>query len=450
MKLNKKNIFRYGMLACSLIFCLCWFGVDGIRVEPDTGGYVNFSMSREPLYPTVLALFRWVFGEVTYFVWVGLFQSILYGYAIWFFCDRLAKQLKMEPIAFSANWFICVFVNLLTRFLAGRKSMYFLDITSEGIAIPIFLLFSINLYIYTINQKKKNLFATLIYGLLLILTRKQMYIVVPILGLVFLVMCILKKITIRKLVGLWGMVIAMFGTSILADVCYNMAVRGETVRHTADSSCLLITAIYTADESDAELIPDRSVRELFLEIVGEKNAQELGYAGEAKFGLELAEHYAQHFDEIAFGIVNPAIYHFVELQGVEGYVEAELAFGEVNDYLLSCILKENIPRMIVVFTANALSGFCNTVAKSSRMISTAVCLLYLIWGTIWILTAKHKEMNDEFMLGIVTIICVVVNVVAVSVMIFAQSRYMIYNMPIFYGSLFAMMRKLILTRRKEQ
>ena len=441
MKIDKTGYFRYGLLGVSILFFCFWFFFDGIRIAVDAGSYENFSMSREPLYPVFLAIFRNIFGQEYYAV-IGFVQSILWAFSIWYLCDVLYREMKLNRLSFVVLLILNFFLCMSTRFLTGRKSFYSLDIGSEGIAIPLFLLFATELFLYLFKQKNRNLIGVVIYGILLLSVRKQMYIVVLIMGILFTALWLFRQIKFKKLIILCLITIATFIGAVLFDIGYNLIIRGEAVRHSTDSSALLINAVFVATEDDAINIKDEGARELFLDIIRMKEENGWGYES-AENGLRnLADHYADNFDNIAFEVVNPLFYDFLDRQGIEDYVERELTFGELNDYMFGSVVKDNVFKMLHVFVANVIKGACNTVAKDSDMLIPAIVFLYMVFVGMGAYLSKKQKLIPEVWFGILTAVCIIINVVAVSAMIFSQSRYMIYNMPLFYCSLYVMARKI--------
>lgn len=449
MKKNREKYYRYGMLGLIILFFLFWFFFDGINVSADTESYVNFTMSREPVYPILLALFRATFGQ-NYFAWVGLFQSLFWAYVVWYLCDVLYREMKLSTslylVLIGINFFVC----LITRFLTGRKALYSLDIATEGIAIPLYILFITDLFLFVIHQKKIHLIKVLLFGILLISLRKQMYIVLLIMGITFGILWLCKRVKFSKLICLWMLTGATLLCAVLLDKGYNYVIRGEAVRHSADSSALLINAIYVSSESDAILFENEEVRNLFLDIVRTKTENGWGYESRPEGGGQLYEHYSNNFDNIAFKIVNPKFYEFLSEQGIEGYVEQELAFGELNDYMFSKLLSDNIGKIIHVFIANTGAGFCNTIAKDSAILIPIIILFYMTYIVVGVYLGGKKKLVPEVCFAGVVAIGLLTNVLAVSVMIFSQSRYMIYNMPLFYCALCVMIYRIIEMRQGEK
>lgn len=446
MSLTKDKIIKYGLLIFNIAFYLLFFFVDGVQETADTNGYVIFNISREPLYPVLLAFFRSVFGVENYFSYVGLFQCLLWGVVTWYVSISLRRYINGENYLSFIFTVIFTAVTLLTRFGATRKALYALDLATEGITMPLFYLFVLFLLGHFLLKENKYLICTICCAILLILTRKQMYIVIPIMGIAYLLMMLLKQIKFKKMIILWCLTIGAFGASILLDIGYNYVVRGKAVRHTSDSAFLLITTLYSSDAEDNIYFEDENIKDLFEQVIEERDTQKWGYDDAPSDMFGMAGYYADHYDLIYFEIVNPFFYDYLTEHGIDDYLERELVYNELTDYMISCLFAKNISKISYVFISNSVVGFCNTVAKSSKILIPAVVLVYMIYIGLIGWFGKKDRACKEFIIASVVMICIVVNVLAVSIMIFSQSRYMIYNMPFFYCAAYLMLYRVVADR----
>lgn len=442
---RKKELSLLFLLGC-VLFYLFWFLNDGVIMGADTEGYISFSFSREPAYPIFLAFFRHIFSG-NYLMIVVFVQCMLAAYATWKTTQTFSKLCRLGIGSSVIITLIQFGVVLLCRFAAQRRTTYCNEIASEGLAIPLFLLFVMQLLLFENSQKVKNLVGVAVYGILLLLTRKQMYIVIVIMTLVFGIIWLIKRINFRKLIFLGIITIVTFLCSILMDIGYNYLVRGEFMRHTADSSAILITALYTSDVNQNIEIEKDEVQELYRDIMSQIDEQELSIEYANTGWSNLYDHYSDHFDLIAFGVVNPTIYGYLSQTGINSPIEQEKKFGEINDYLITKVVPPNFDKIAKVFGANAITGFCNTVAKKNSKINVVIFMLYFLYLFLSGYLIKKKEGKEEVNAAWIIMVCVCVNVVAVSALIFSQSRYMIYNMPLFYIGLFILLRKVLLTNK---
>lgn len=134
---------------------------------------------REPLYPSIVALFRFLFGKGgndEYLLFVVIFQAFLIGYAIYNITKYLSKEFKLNNFGTFTVFFIFIAVSLMNRFLAKRGAMYSNSIMSEGIAYPLYILFIRYCFEYVCTYRRKAFFIATMLSLLLVSTRKQRYV----------------------------------------------------------------------------------------------------------------------------------------------------------------------------------------------------------------------------------------------------------------------------------
>ncbi len=82
--------WELGLLAAALLFYLFFPLYDGPVWCKDSMSYATMDITREPLYPTFLWVFRRLYGEGDYLMPVVVAQSILAAYAAW----KLAVTVK--------------------------------------------------------------------------------------------------------------------------------------------------------------------------------------------------------------------------------------------------------------------------------------------------------------------------------------------------------------------
>ncbi|MBD5478441.1 MAG: hypothetical protein HDR08_07920 [Lachnospiraceae bacterium] len=427
------------ILLANLFFYLVFFIADGVKLAVDSQSYIMGAYSREPLYPVLLWLFRIVFGENRYFFWVVLVQCLLAGVAAWRFTTVLRKKLELTwfPLLVVIGLQFAVIVML--RFVANRGSTYCNSICSEGIAIPLFTLFISELLLFVWEKKERNLLLTMLYAVALLSTRKQMYIVLAIMGIVYVSMFAARRMNVKKCMLAIATVAGALFLAVGADMLYNLVHRGEAMRHTTDSSALVISTLYSSELEDADYFADADMKNLFITIMTGIEEGEYSYQYAQSGWMQLYNHYSDHYDNIAFDIVNPAFYAYIDSSGIYSDNEREKCFTQLNHEVLKTLLPVNWGQMAKVTMANILTGFCNTVSKPHRFLNWYNALFYVLYIIMLVRLVIKKQNSSLFWCAFVVLIATVVNAGAVGVMIFAQSRYMIYNMPLIYVVLFLML-----------
>lgn len=141
MNMIKNRIVDIAIFVLPILFYLVFWMIDGTIICVDSHTYIDMSLSREPLYPTFLAIVRFLVGPSAYLDVVTLLQSILMGISTYVLIAYLRKEFGLGILFTSLLLMVCFAVSLLCRFSAGRRSMYSNCIMTESICIPIFFLF---------------------------------------------------------------------------------------------------------------------------------------------------------------------------------------------------------------------------------------------------------------------------------------------------------------------
>ena len=436
---NQKDKVYSGILAILLFtFYLFFAFYDGAVICVDSPTYIEMSISREFLYPTLLAVFRTVFGE-QYLLGIAVVQSLLTAYVTWNVTMYFKRQFLLNNILTSLIAFIFVAVSLLNRFIAGRGSMYSNSILTEGITIPLFLLFFRYLYEYLVVEKKSSLVIASVITGIMIATRKQMYAALALLMLVAFFVFIKKYASLGKRKWLSALFRAgMLGIGLilavmLLDHTYNYIVRGKFVGHSSDSRFVLTMVMYTAEAEYAEKLPDE-LQPLFLDIYGK--CDEKGYlmhsAGDGWYNNVV--HFGDYYDLIQINTMQPAIVDYAEGFS-KNATEQALVTDEITNTMISSLLPETAPRILKVLFNNFLSGLITTVAQRNHILIWYSIAAYLGYLGMMLYYRKLVGKNDIVVsLCILTLCSIVINVGLVSAVIFCQTRYTIYNMPLFYIS----------------
>ena len=448
-KISDKSM-RWWLLFFCLAFYFVWLGIDGVATVIDTDSYVTFSMTREPVYPTILALFRAVFGQQNYFVWVGAFQCFLSGYVTWKVADVLTQKLKLRFISTCFMIAVSLGVELLSRFFSARKRMYCLEIGSEGIAIPLFLLFMTQLFLCCVSLNRKTIGMLFLYAVILICTRKQMYIVIPIMIMAWAALLFLKRITWKKAFILCIVSMLAFVASKGVDRMYNLIVRGQAIEHTTDSTTLLNAFFFVADVEDGAAIEDPGLRATFENIVMQIEEKQWGYKDAPDNWYDFWLFYAEKYDFIQFEILKPELSQYVSDLGQTDYIEEAIGFDEQAGRLLREMMFQNMPRKMELLWCNVFVGLSNTVAKAHPYLIWYTVISYLAYLVLWIGLFLKERQSLAVLFGYLVMMSIGINVFIVSIQIFSQSRYMIYNMALFYIALYLMIREFYLKSKKAE
>lgn len=454
MKLSKSRrdtFFLSAMLIFSAIFYLFFAFLDGPYLSPDSETYIAMSLHREPLYSLFLALMRALFGpdREKYLMGAIIIQSLLTAVAAWSIPAFLYKKLSLpKPVAFLLLM-MPFGVSLLCRFGAGRRAMYSTSIESEALALPLFLLFFrfLAAYVMEARSRLKNLCSAAIFCILLISIRKQMYAALLILLTVIFVKMLRSKCWKKGLLSLAVSALTILLAVTGLDLSYNTVLRGETVRHSGDSRFLLTMIFYTAERDYGEKIDDANIRKLFYDIYD--TCDEAGYLKHSAPNgwLPRVNHFGDHYDHIQIDTLRPGVTDYVAVNEPGTETEMAARVDDIMQTMTGSLLLSCLPSMIGCFFDNVLSGLVTTVSMRTFLLSIAALILYAGYLALCALCivrskrrctsengvcTKKKARPEVVHFSLLVLLCIIVNVAVVSAVIFCQSRYTIYNMPLFY------------------
>lgn len=457
-----KNSWKYHMtdmllMVVCLFFYLLFPLCDGPVWCKDSMSYASMDISREPLYPIFLALMN--VREDAEITGTGLMaavvvQSLIAGFSTWYagYAIKKAKNgsvvLQMAAVGFQFA------VSLLCRFAAIRGSVYTDCIMTEGLGFSLFVLFIVELYLYIITGQKRHAAGTMILSFLLISLRKQMLITVLIMGAVFGWYYIIRSRKFRKFCALVLLMILVVTAGKLLDRTYNYAVRGEWIEHSGNSMGFLCVLLYSSDwENDSSLFEDETLRALYLEIMEQADEQQLLYPYAEPGWLPVSSHFADSYDVIGYGIINPVIKGYIQENFRYSDIEAALKYDEICDGMVRTLLGQDKMPLVLVWAYNIWKGFVNSIARATSLLNLYAIAAYLLFGmmALYLIVQKKKlrkmeqqvqdvteyrnrieQIERSLIFLFVVMTGIAVNSVAVGLTIFTQPRYMLYHMGLFY------------------
>lgn len=437
--MKRKSKWDIGLFMICLGFYLFFPFYDGPVWCKDSPSYATMSITREPLYPTFLWIFRRIFGDPGYLMPVVIVQSIIAAYATWKLAVTVqaykddSKALALLSVSFQFG------VTLLNRFVAIRGSSYIDSIMTEGLGLSLYVLFIVQLYKYMVEEKSRNLVGTACYAVLLVNLRKQMLITLCLMAAVFVLYYLIKKRKVKKLLLLFIMTAGLFAACKFTDKFYNYCVRGVWMEHSGNAMGMLCTLIYTSDEEDAALFEDGILRELYEDILREADEQGLRMVYAPPGWVDLSSHYADSYDAIGYGIINPVVQGYIADHYDYSEIEAVRKYDEYCGGMTKVLIGQEKGDLIRIYAANTWKGFVNSIARVNRYLNIYAVLAYVLYlGLYAVCIRKHRsftEPDETIAFAEIVLGGIIINSMVVGAMIFCQPRYMIYNMGLFYSAL---------------
>lgn len=465
-KKTKERAASLIVLVLCLLFYVGFALHDGPVLFSDSQSYLSMEISREMLYPLFLAACKAVFGEAAYLQGAVILQSILWALATWYlylvaYRTVRSKGGRGRTGALCGLVFVLfqLSVSIMTRFLAGRRSMYCESILTESLAMPLFVVFCLELFLYYETRKKRHLVFTLVLCFLLVNIRSQMIVAPVLLFCVSFLYDLCNKRT-RKPVRFFVTVLLTAGVLLLGGVLessWNYSRFGLFTRHTQGNKASFCVLTYTVDEEDLALFDEYGTEEqkaLMEEILTSCREQgvllmsfrEQNPAGSA---LALEDAFSEAYDVIGFEIAMPLINEYLSETGqLTGGAADQVLQDEVMGELTAVLIHQDKGDLIEVFLANVLVALTCAIAKDgSTLFVAAALLLYVLFLLLWV-HALRRGRHTEVLAGIVTLGGILVNVVLVSMTIFPQARYMTYSWGLFYGLFFTLLYEAVRDRRR--
>ena len=451
---NSIPIHMAAFIICAAFYLFFAFRY-GVYLGSDSAGYINMISAREPVYPLFLALFRKLFGREHYLFVVIVFQNLLMAAAVTAICTYLKKRFELPYFIFAALFLTHFAEALLTQYAAKRAVVYTNSIMTEGITLSLWLIFM--LMCFGIREKGLSLAEAGNVLIILLLcafmtdVRKQMAMgYVTLFAVMFFDRKSFKKPGehIRKTAILAAAMVLSLILALLGTGLYNYALRGTFARNTRDMNLVLTTTLYVADREDAGLIKEESVRELFLKTMDILEETESNYRFAGKGLRELEEHYEDKYDVITVNTTGPLFIEYAQEHGFKSGMEAEAEADRMSAVIVKSLLKDNAASYIRVYLASLINGFVNTIAARHRILDIYAMAAYIIFTALMVICYRKEECYDAAVIGMSVLAAIVVNVGVTAALIFCQSRYMIYNMSLFYSAGLIMLWSIIKNRRE--
>src|SRR3990167_6758293 len=262
---KKKALSGWQIGILGLLIFFPFFGMSSnSNLGPDSEGYINFSLSRPPLYPLFIWIFH-LFGTQQYVMARGP-QATLTFSALLYAGQWLYKNLEIPRLLI---FFIMLFMVSLISLHCHTLTLIY----SEGIAFPIFVVTFLFLVESFKALDKKNLIKVVIGISLLILTRDQFYYFYPIVLLV-VILHAWRKEPITKILGsLFIITLSFLTTLFLAQEYYHWV--GKHVLRTSNAGTqwqyagwrLLEQPMYLSDDNASKYFQNPVEKNLFEKIL---------------------------------------------------------------------------------------------------------------------------------------------------------------------------------------
>ena len=454
MDKNRKKEAVFAVLAPCIIgafFCFL-FLYFGVGQYPDSSTYIGYHTGREPLYPLFLKVCRLIAGE-EHFLWTAAFlQNVLAFFSYWYLYRFVVRQFDLNLLFRSAALLVILAPHLFTSAFTPSGIVLTNAILSEGLTISLYPLFATFLLEAFYREKKGCcLAAAYITALLLSLARGQL---MPLL-LVWFIVAASRNAKEQKSGGgmnakrVCGILFALLIATALGFVLRQAAMRGYhgamtggiVQSNTGGNVTLLTNVLYSAGEQAVAAAEETlSERDAFYLHEIYAQMKERGLCASASgngFHARVLHHEDSH-DKIKFEIVGSLLNQGVQeewdalSQGAKNGLELPVDEDNMAGRLMKAVLPHSIGNFFVTYLYVAAGGFVRTVSLLSPVFSVYALLIYAAAVALMCyLFRKPGGRKAAWFMGII-LLMTAANVCATALTIMCLSRYMIYNMTLFY------------------
>lgn len=435
MAKNREKLTDVLILTVFILF----FGYMLITGEPqylgDTFQHENQFVTREPVYALLIQFLKFISPQ-HHFELVIIVQNLLAVLANTIFVCSVRKMLNLKWYLIPVFISILLLPHIITPLAASSGMVITNALLSEGIAYSIYLFFIMYILkaIWSRNILGKDSILAFLSAVFMSLVRGQFMILILVWFMAMALIAVLQKKWKNIALLVVMLVVAFVGRGLIVKT-YNYCEQGLFVDTASGKAMSVANVIYVADREDGKAIEDERLRELFNEIYDKAYADGMNYQFSPKGLLGRAAHHEECHDSLNFDYFAVFAKEYVtETTGitVEDYQLMMVETDKVASMLMAELLPEVIARYAYNYVAMISMGFVRSVAFIHPVFNWYALFIYLADAllTVFVWTKKHDSKAAPFMS--LVLLMIIGNVMGTSLMIQCISRYMLYNLPLFY------------------
>ena len=432
--IRKWKKFPFSWLLPVLFFAALWLlGTTGIY--NDSNQYIAMHIHREPLYSFFLWIFRSLFGETKYLDIVRFLQNGLAAFSVIWLAESLKKRFDFGQWMEALVCLILLAPHIITPVFSASGLVLSNGVISEALGLPLFYLFTAQCMKMVYTRQRGVALSSLLLSLFLSLVRGQMMFAI-LLWLVFagaVVIVEKKKLAKRLLICVVCTALA-FGTRTLLVKSYNLVFNGYFINNTFGSVGLLANILYAADEEDAERIADQDARVMFE--LSYRLAKEQGatYQDAPEGFFNRAAHLEKWHDAIKFEMIEEPWRQLHDREGFIDYIPENVESDRIAATIVKSLLPAVLGRWLYDYLALACYGLIRSIAVVHPLLNWYALTAYLAYIVLAALAWRKNHNSNAVWLAAFSLLVVLANVFATSMIIMCLSRYVIYGLPLFYVS----------------
>lgn len=421
-----------------LVFAV-FFGFLLITGEPlylgDSFQHEMQFVTREPVYALLIQFLRFLSPEHHYEL-IIIVQNILAIVANTIFVCALRRLLNLKWYMLPVVMVILLAPHIMTPLASSSGMIITNSLLSEGIAYSLYLFFILYILkaVWSRNILGKDSLLAFFWAIGVSLVRGQFMVLILVWFLAMALIAFLQKKWKQIAVFVVMLAVAFVGRGLLIKT-YNYCEQGLFVDTASGKAMSVANVLYVADREDGEAIEDEGLRELFYEIYDSAYEDSMNYQFSPDGLLARAAHHEACHDSLNFDYFAICAKEYVTKTTGVTVEDYQLMMVEV-DKVASALMSELLPQVLMKYAYNyvamVLMGFIRSVAFVHPIFNWYALGIYLIAIilTIFVWMKNHDSKAAPFMA--LVLLMITGNVTGTSLMIQCISRYMLYNLPLFY------------------
>ena len=434
-------------LVTVLLFAGLWlFGETGIY--NDSNQYIAMHIHREPAYSFFLWMFRSLIGENGYLEAVRLLQNALAAFSVLWLSEELKKQFGYGSVMELLVSLLLLSPHIITPLSSESGLVLSNGIVSEALGLPLFYLFAAQCMRMIWNREKSAGISALLLALLLSLVRGQMMFAILLWLVAAAAVCMDRwalqrqisdgqrsaagRLLLGRLAACILCTVLAFGGRGFLVKSYNLAFNGHFINNTFGSVGMLANVLYAADREDGKRIKDQEAREFFYlsyDLAEERGAN---YKSAPEGFLNRAAHLEKWHDALKFEMIEEPWRLVHDSEGFTDYIPENVESDRIAGEIMAGILPAVFGRWLYDYLALSAYGLIRSVAVVHPVLNWYALIAYAGMAAlaVWTLVKNRESKTARF--AVFSVLAVLANVYATSLIIMCLSRYMIYGLPLFY------------------
>ncbi len=433
--MRKKDGFDYFVIIVLTIF----FGFLLLTGEPqylgDTFQHENQFVTREPVYALLIQTLRALSPEYHYHL-VIIVQNLLAIFANCIFLLTLRKELSLKGAFILPLLAILISPHIITPLASASGMVITNSLLSEGIAYSLYLFFAI--YIFKTAWKQdclgKDSVTALCWAIIMSLVRGQFMVLILAWFIVVALIAVWQKKWSRIAILAVLLFLSFIGRGLLVKT-YNYCEQGLFVGTASGKTTMVTNVLYVADREDGEAIADEKLRNMYYQVYDAAYETGLNYKASGEGLYARALHHAGSHDTLKFDYFIVAAKEYVtETTGttVEDYQTMMVEVDRVASAIMSELLPEVLGRYIYNYMAMMMMGFVQSIAVMHPILNWYALVMYICFIVLIIFAWKMKKDSKIASSAAIVLLMITGTVTGTALMIHCLSRYVLYNLPLFY------------------